>query len=98
MNQRLLHSVIDELLCAVDRYPEIAEPVRRFVFDEGHAIREGIYVVKTPTGSDVCHADGSVSIGVHVEVLASDDLIQFAHAVANGVVPHMPLRGGAAVI
>jgi hypothetical protein len=96
MNPRLLHSVLDDLLCAVDRYPEVAEPVARFVFDEEHAIRKGVYEVKSQTGTDVRHADGSVSISVGVEVLASDDLIQFAHAVANGVVPHMPLRIAAA--
>jgi hypothetical protein len=93
MNPRLLHSVLDDLLCSVDRYPEIAEPVMRFVFDEGHAIREGIFEVKTQVGAEVRHADASVGFDIGLEVLASNELIQFAHAVANGVVPHMPLRG-----
>jgi hypothetical protein len=95
MNPRLLHSVLDDLLRSVERYPEMFEPVKRFVFDEYHAIREGIYVVTTPA-ENVRHSDGSVSISVGLEVLASDDLIHFAHAVANGVVPHMPLRVSAA--
>jgi hypothetical protein len=95
MNRPLLHSVLDDLLCTLDRYPEVAEPVKRFIFDEEYAIRRGNYLVKAPT-ENVRHADGSVSINVGLEVLASDDLIQFAHAVANGVVPHMPLRIAAA--
>lgn len=96
MKPRLLHSVIDDLLDALDRHPELTEPAMRFVFGEAHAIRQGAYDVQTRVGTDVRHADGSVSLGVGCEVLASRELIQFAHAVANGVVPHMPLRAAAA--
>lgn len=92
MNAPLLHTVLNDLLCAVDRYPEVAESVGWFVFDGDRAIREGIYVVKTDVAQEVLHLDGSIGVRVGVEVLASDDLVQFAHAVANGVIPHMPLR------
>jgi hypothetical protein len=98
MNPRLLHSVIDDLLATVDQRPELAEPVTRFVFDDSKTIREGLCDVRTRAGPDVRHADGSVSFGVCVELLASHDLIQFAHAVSNGVVPHMRLSDNAASI
>lgn len=90
MKAPLLHSVIDDLLCSIERYPEIAGPVDWFIFDDRRDVRSGLYVVKTPT-ENIKHADGSFSVNVGLEVLASDDLIQFAHAVANGVVPHMAL-------
>lgn len=93
MNKRLLHSVIDDLLCSVERYPEIAEPVERFIFDEGHGIRWGLVDVTTRTTGESELPNGAKCFDVTLEVLASDDLIQFAHAVANGVVPHMPLAG-----
>ena len=95
MNKRLLHSVIDDLLNAVEQRPELTEPVMHFVFDEVNAIRAGLCEVKEFDAGDTL-PDGSVSIRVRGDVIASRELIQFAHAVANGVVPHMPLRIAAA--
>ncbi|HEX7907293.1 MAG TPA: hypothetical protein VF534_04275 [Paraburkholderia sp.] len=94
MKSRLLHSVIDDLLDTVEQRPELTEPVMHFVFDEVNAIRAGLgEVKKRDVGSTL--PDGSLSIRIVGDVVASRELIQFAHAVANGVVPHMPLRGAA---
>lgn len=91
----LLHTVIDQLLDAIEHRPELAEPVMHFIFDEANEIREGLCDVSARQGRDTVHADGSVSFGFGVELRASERLIQFAHAVAQGFVPHMPLAGGA---
>ena len=93
MNQRLLHSVIDDLLDAVERRPELTGPVMHFVFDEVNAIRAGLSEVQKCDARNAL-PDGSLSIRVDGTVLASRELIQFAHAVANGVVPDMPLMVG----
>lgn len=92
MNPRLLHSVINDLLDIVERCPEFEDSVMHFVFDEVNAIRAGL------CESQKCDAgnalpDGSLSVRVDGTVLASRELIQFSHAIANGVVPDMPLVG-----
>ncbi|MFM0243819.1 hypothetical protein [Paraburkholderia sediminicola] len=90
MSSRLLHSVIDDLLDAVEQRPELVEPVMHFVFDEVNAIRAGLSEVQKRNAGDAL-PDGSLSIRVDGDVLASRQLIQFAHAIANGVVPQMAL-------
>ena len=95
MKAPLLHSVIDQLLDAVEQRPELTEPVMHFVFDEVNAIRAGLAEVQKFDAGNAL-PDGSLSIRVNGDVLASSELIQFAHAVANGVVPDMPLLGIAA--
>lgn len=91
MNAPLLHSVIDDLLDAIDRRPEFTDSVMHFVFDEVNEIRAGLSEVKQRDARNT-FPDGSLSIRVDGDVVASRELIQFAHAVSNGVVPHMPLR------
>jgi hypothetical protein len=94
MTARLLHSVIDDLLVVIEYRPELADDVMRFIFDDASSIRDGLCEVRTRPGSDVRHADGSMSFNVGVELLASRGLIQFAHAVSQGVVPPMAVAGG----
>ncbi|RKE35256.1 hypothetical protein B0G76_1317 [Paraburkholderia sp. BL23I1N1] len=95
MKPALLHSVIDQLLNAIDHRPELADDVLHFLFDEVNEIREGLCDVSTRHGRDTVHADGSVTFGIGVELRATERLMQFTHAIAQGVVPHMPLAGGA---
>jgi hypothetical protein len=94
LNADLLHSVLDKVLTASEQYPDMSDEIERFIFDEGHQIRPGLCVLVQCEGIDV-QAGGVASV-VTFEALASPELIQFAHAVANGVVPHMPLRVSAA--
>lgn len=96
MSGPLLHSVVDDLLDSIEQRPELAEPVLRFIFDGSQMIREGLSDIRLRDGGQTRHADGSVTFNCGAEVQASRELVQFAHAVANGVVPHMPLRGDAA--
>lgn len=95
MKPRLLHSVIDDVLIALEQWPELGGDVMRFVFDESHAIREGLCDARTRHDDGKRHPDGTVSFGVGVELLASRQLIEFASAISQGFVPHMPLPGGA---
>lgn len=89
MNGRLLHAVIDDLLGAIERWPELEGHVKRVVFDDDNQIRAGLCEVRTELAGETRHPDESVSFRVGVEIRASAELIQFAHAVSNGFVPHM---------
>ncbi|MHB9833855.1 hypothetical protein Q8F57_003350 [Paraburkholderia terrae] len=91
----LLHSVIDQLLDAIEHRPELADDVMHFIFDEVNEIRAGLCDVNPRHGRDTHHADGSVSFGFGVELRASEQLIQFASAISQGFVPQMPIAGGA---
>jgi hypothetical protein len=94
LNADLLHSVLDRVLTASEQWPEMSDEIERFIFDEGHQIRPGLCVLVQCEGVDV--QAGETASCITLLALASPDLIQFAHAVANGVVPDMPLRLGAA--
>lgn len=95
MRSRLLHSVVDDLLCAIEDRPELASDVMHFIFDDDSSIRAGLSEVRTRPGAGTQHANGSMSFSVGVELLASRQLLQFAAAVSAGVVPEMALPGGA---
>lgn len=85
MKPRLLHSVIDDVLAAVEQWPELATEILHFVFDEGHDVRPHLYRERTS-----CIADSSTV----VEAIASEGFIQFAQAVGRGVIPHVMPAGG----
>jgi hypothetical protein len=91
----LLHTVIDQLLDAIEQRPELTDAVMYFVFDDENEVRAGLCDVRVREGRHTRHADGSVGFGFGVELRASERLIQFASAIAQGFVPHMPLAGGA---
>ena len=93
MKGRLLHTVIDDLLGSIERWPELGDVVKGVVFDEANEIRVGLCDVRTEMLGETRHPDKSVSFRVGVEIRASDELVQFAHAVSNGIVPHMRLPG-----
>ena len=100
MAARLLHSVIDDVLAVAERWPEFAAEILHFVFDEAHAIREGLYETTTHVLGDVTVAlkDGPAEFGgvaVVSQTLATDCLVQFAHAVSRGFIPHVMTAGGA---
>ncbi|TAM50199.1 MAG: hypothetical protein EPN57_20470 [Paraburkholderia sp.] len=86
MKPRLLHSVIDDILAAAEQWPELAADILHFVFDATHDVRPHLYCEQTS-----CVADSSVV----VETLAADRLVQFAHAVTRGFIPHVMPAGGA---
>lgn len=89
MKAPLLHSVIDLLLVVIDERPELARDVMHFIFDESSEIRAGLCDVHTRPGCDTRHLDGSVSFSIGIELRATERLIQFAHAVSQGIVPPM---------
>jgi hypothetical protein len=95
MRGRSVHSVVDDLLDAIERRPEVAAAVMHFVFDDVSAVREGLCDVRTRPGIGESHPDGSMSFSVGVELLASRQLLEFAAAISAGVVPEMALPGGA---
>lgn len=99
MKPRLLHSVIDEVLEAAERWPELASEILHFVFDETHDVREGLYETKTHVlgeGTLKFGAGHEVrSTAVVTQTVATDRLVQFAHAVARGFIPHVLPAGGA---
>ena len=98
MQARLLHSVIDDVLEAAERWPEMASDILHFVFDETHDVREGLYETKTHVlGESTLQAGGQEARGAPVvtQAMATDRLIQFAHAVARGFIPHVLPAAGA---
>ncbi|HEM8495349.1 TPA: hypothetical protein U2Q01_001821 [Burkholderia multivorans] len=93
MELRKLQHVIDELTDAIGRWPELVDDVFAFVFDGG-GVRESIYSIRAACGNEVKVGDIIVT-DVRVDIFAAPQLTQFAAAVAQGVVPCMPLVGGA---
>ncbi|MBR8435235.1 hypothetical protein KDW37_31240 [Burkholderia cenocepacia] len=93
MELRKLQNVIDELTDAVGRWPELVDEVFAFVFDDG-CVREGLYSIRTANGKEVTVGD-TIRADVRIDVFAAPELAQFAVAIAQGVVPAMPLIGGA---
>ena len=86
MKPRLLHSVIDDVLTAIEQWPELAAEILHFVFDEGHNVRPHLYRERTS-----CVAESSTV----VEAIASEGFVQFAQAAGRGVIPHVMPAGGA---
>ncbi|RDU99198.1 hypothetical protein [Trinickia dinghuensis] len=99
MKPRLLHSVIDDVLAAAEQWPEIANDVLHFVFDEAQDIREGLFETKTHVlGDGTVEIDGVPPVKTTVVVtqtLATERLVHFAHAVSRGFIPHVMAAGGA---
>lgn len=98
MQSRLLHSVIDDVLEAAERFPEMAADILHFVFDETRDVREGLYETKTRVlGESTLQAGAREARGTAVvtQTMATDRLVQFAHAVARGFIPHVLPAGGA---
>ncbi|WP_321810102.1 hypothetical protein [Burkholderia sp. BCC1985] len=93
MGARKLQCVIDELTDAIGRWPELVDDVMAFVFDDG-AVRDGLFSIRTGEGKEV-KAGGKLQMDVRVTIFAAPELERFAVAVAQGVVPAMPLVGGA---
>lgn len=93
MELRKLQHVIDDLTDAIGRWPELVDDVFAFVFDGG-CIRDGLYSIRTAGGNEVKVGD-TIRADVRVAIFAAPELAQFAVAVAQGVVPAMPLVGGA---
>ncbi|HGO6081865.1 TPA: hypothetical protein ACK3PA_006362 [Burkholderia cenocepacia] len=93
MELRKLQHVIDDLTDAIGRWPELVDDVFAFVF-EGGCVREGLYSIRTASGNVVKVGD-TIRADVRVDIFAAPELAQFAVAVAQGVVPAMPLVGGA---
>jgi hypothetical protein len=102
MRARLLHSVIDEVLEAAEQWPEFASDILHFVFDDAHAIRKGLYETTTHVLGDgrvkYVKYQGDCpdprAIAVIKTTVATDCLVQFAHAVSRGFIPHVMAAGG----
>ncbi|WP_131753568.1 hypothetical protein [Burkholderia vietnamiensis] len=94
MELRKLQHVIDDLADAIDRWPELAGDVDAFLFDETFAVRDGLFSIRFGNGTEVKVGD-TISTDVRIDIFAAPHLAQFAAAVAQGVVPAMPLVGGA---
>ncbi|HDR9026921.1 TPA: hypothetical protein QDB14_001091 [Burkholderia vietnamiensis] len=92
MELRKLQHVIDDLADAIGRWPELAGDVDAFLFDETFAVRDGLFSIRFGNGTEVKVGD---TISTDVRFFAAPELTQFAAAVAQGVVPAMPLVGGA---
>lgn len=86
MKPRLLHSVIDDVLDATEKWPELAAEILHFVFDESHDVRPNLYREQTS-----CVANSSIV----VEAYAMEGFVHFAQAVGCGVIPHVMPAGGA---
>ncbi|MBG0879395.1 hypothetical protein H0X90_21635 [Burkholderia sp. 9775_39] len=93
MELRKLQHVIDDLTDAIGRWPELVDDVFAFVFDGG-CVRDGLYSIRTASGKEVKVGE-PIRFDVRVDIFAAPELAQFAVAVAQGVVPAMPLVGGA---
>ncbi|WP_175777494.1 hypothetical protein [Burkholderia anthina] len=93
MELRKLQHVIDDLTDTIDRWPELAEDVFAFVFD-GPDVRNKLFSIRTHEGKELKIGD-TIQMDIGVTIFASPELAQFAAAVAQGVVPAMPLVGGA---
>ncbi|MBR7929428.1 hypothetical protein [Burkholderia ambifaria] len=85
--------MIDDLTDAIDRWPELAGEVFAFVFD-GLDVREGLFSIRTREGKELKVGD-TIQMDIGVAIFAAPELVQFAAAVEQGVVPAMPLVGGA---
>lgn len=94
MELRKLQTVIDDLVDAVGRWPELASDVAAFLFDESFVVRDGLFSIRTAAGAEVKIGD-TVRMEIGIAIFAAPELVQFAAAVTQGVVPAMPLGGGA---
>lgn len=93
MELRKLQRVIDDLTDAIGRWPELVDDVFAFVFDAG-VVRDGLYSIRTRAGEKVEVGD-VISMDIGIDIFAAPALAQFVAAVAQGVVPAMPLVGSA---
>ncbi|WP_175946673.1 hypothetical protein [Burkholderia pyrrocinia] len=93
MKLRKLQNVIDDLTDAIGRWPGLVDDVFAFVFDEG-IVRDGLFSIRTCEGKELKVGD-TIQMDIGVAIFAAPELVQFAAAVAQGVVPEMPLVGGA---
>ncbi|MGQ7907261.1 hypothetical protein [Burkholderia sp. BC1] len=84
--------MIDDLTDAIGRWPELADDVFAFMFD-GDSVRTGLYSIRTASGKEVKVGE-PIRFDVRVDIFAAPALAQFAVAVAQGVVPAMPISGG----
>ena len=94
MEPRKLQNVIDDLVDGISRWPELAGDVMAFLFDETFAVRDGLFSIRTDNGAEVKVGD-TIRMDIGIAIFAAPELVQFAVAVAQGVVPAMPLVGGA---
>jgi hypothetical protein len=88
MIERPLNEVLADVIDACHRYPELRRHILDCLFDS-EGLREGLFNVETADSEHA--ADGRTLTLMMRALLPTPWLKQFAHAVAQGVLPEMVL-------